>query len=1240
MIKRVFIGKKDGFDTSGANLLSDLKVNLNISGLAKLSIFNRYDLLVDSEEHFDNLVKNVLSEVNVDDVFVDELPKFDGAKIFGVEYLPGQYDQRADSAEQCANLIMSNKDLKIKNARIYILEGDITDKELDEIKNYLINPVDSREVDVNSKIDLSEEEVEVKKTPIIEGFTDGDEDYLNNLLNEMGLAMDINDLKLIQEYFKNDEKRNPTLTEIRVLDTYWSDHCRHTTFSTHLTDIEIEEGGVNDEIKSVYDEYLSLRDKLYAGKNKPITLMDMAVIGTKEIKDRGLVPDLEESDEINACSIRADVDVDGKDEKYLIMFKNETHNHPTEIEPFGGAATCLGGAIRDPLSGRAYVYQSMRVTGSADPTVPYDKTLKGKLSQRKITTGACHGFSSYGNQIGLQTGQVKEYYHPNYVAKRMEVGAVIAAAKEENVKRLTSDPGDVIILVGGRTGRDGIGGASGSSKEHTEKSVLTAGSEVQKGNPIEERKLQRLFRTDEVAKMIKKCNDFGAGGVSVAVGELADSLNINLDSVLKKYDGLDATEIAISESQERMAVVIAKEDKDKFIEAAKKENLEAVQVATVTDDGNIVMTKDGEEVLKIKRSFVDTNGASKNASIKVGKTSDEISTLADKNKSHKENFINILTNHNVCSQKGLVEYFDNTIGANNVLMPYGGKYMLSEVDGMVSKVPLEKGDTTTATVMTNGFDPELLSENPYIGAVYAVLSSVSKAVSMGADYKKLRLSFQEYFERLRKDPTRWAKPFIALLGALKVQLELNTPAIGGKDSMSGSFEDIDVPPTLISFAVGVVDANKVVSSDFKNAGNNVYVIKIDKTENNTPNYDSVRSAFDLVHKLIEEGKVKSSKSITVGGAAEAVSKMCFGNKIGFEFLDSDYDIYAKNYGDIIIETSEELDDKNVVLLGKTTEEKIIKVENEELDLDTLIEKWENPLTGVFPIDSGVETKVKEIEYTKGRIITRKTSIASPKVLVPVFPGNNCEYDTAKAFDEAGAESDIFVFKNKTQNDIEDSVKELERRIRSSQMIALPGGFSAGDEPDGSAKFIVSVFKNERIKDAVMDLLKNRDGLMLGICNGFQALIKTGLVPYGEIRDLDETSPTLTFNLTNRHIANISYIKVASNLSPWFKNVKVGDTFINPISHGEGRFVCNDEVLSSLIENGQVATQYVDADGNLSSSPRVNQNGSVCAIEGITSPDGRILGKMGHSERKGTNLYKNIYGEMEQNIFLSGVEYFK
>ncbi|WP_290772081.1 phosphoribosylformylglycinamidine synthase [Anaerofustis sp.] len=1240
MIKRVFIGKKEGFDTAGENLLNDLKVNLNITGLTRVNIFNRYDLLVDSSEHFENLVNNVLSEVNVDDIYVDELPEFEGAKLFGIEYLPGQYDQRADSAQQCANLIMTNEDLKIKNARVYVLYGDISDAELNEIKNYLINPVDSREVILANDIDLTEEEVEVKRTPIIEGFIDSDDSYLEKLLNDMGLAMDINDLKLIRDYFKNDEKRNPTLTEIRVLDTYWSDHCRHTTFSTHLTDIDIEQGGINDEIKGVYDEYMALREKLYVGKNKPVTLMDMAVIGTKEIKARGLLNDLEESDEINACSIRANVDVDGKDEKYLIMFKNETHNHPTEIEPFGGAATCLGGAIRDPLSGRSYVYQSMRVTGSADPTVPYDKTLKGKLSQREITTGACHGFSSYGNQIGLQTGQVKEYYHPNYVAKRMEVGAVIAAAKEENVKRLTSDPGDIIVLVGGRTGRDGIGGASGSSKEHTEKSVLTAGSEVQKGNPIEERKLQRLFRTDEVAKMIKKCNDFGAGGVSVAVGELADSLNINLDSVLKKYEGLDATEIAISESQERMAVVIAKEDKEKFIEAARKENLEAVQVATVTDDGNIVMTKDGEEVLKIKRSFVDTNGASKSASIKVRKTSNVISSLADKNKTNEENFVNILKNHNVCSQKGLVEYFDNTIGANNVLMPYGGKYMLSEVDGMVAKVPLEKGDTKTATVMTNGFDPELLSENPYLGAMYAVISSVSKAVALGADYKKLRLSFQEYFERLRKDPERWAKPFIALLGALKVQLELNTPAIGGKDSMSGSFEDIDVPPTLISFAVGVVNADKVVSSEFKRAGNNVYVVKVNKTENNTPDFESARNVFDLVHDLIEEGKVKASKSITVGGACEAISKMCFGNKLGFEFAESDYDIYAKNYGDIIIETSEVIENENVVLLGKTIEEKEIRVKGEAIDLEMLIKEWENPLLSVFPIDSGIETDVKEITYTKGSVIKRKTSIASPKVIVPVFPGTNCEYDTAKAFNEAGADSDIFVFKNKTQKDIEDSVLELENRIRSSQIIALPGGFSAGDEPDGSAKFIVSVFKNERIKDAVMDLLKNRDGLMLGICNGFQALIKTGLVPYGEIRDLDENSPTLTFNLTNRHIANISYIRVASNLSPWFKNVNVGDTFVNPISHGEGRFVCEEKVLQQLIANGQVATQYTDESGNLSVSPRINQNGSVCAIEGITSPDGRILGKMGHSERKGSNLYKNIYGEMEQNIFLSGVEYFK
>lgn len=1240
MIKRVFIGKKDGFDTPGSNLLNDFKVNLNINTLESVNIYNRYDVLVDSSEHFDNLVRNVLSEVNIDDVYVDALPEFENARILGVEYLPGQYDQRADSAEQCANLIMTNSSLKIKNARIYVIKGDITDAEMDRIRNYLINPVDSREVEADSPIDMEDETVEVKDTPIIEGLIDADEQFLKDLLKSMGLAMDLNDLKLIQQYFRDDEKRNPTLTEIRVLDTYWSDHCRHTTFSTHLENIDIEDGGINDEIKKTFARYLDIRKDLYRGKDKPVTLMDMAVIGTKEIKSRGLLDDLEESDEINACSIRADVDVDGKDEKYLIMFKNETHNHPTEIEPFGGAATCLGGAIRDPLSGRSYVYQSMRVTGSADPTVSFDETLKGKLPQSKITTGACHGFSSYGNQIGLQTGQVKEYYHPDYVAKRMEIGAVIAAAKEENVKRLTSDPGDVIILVGGRTGRDGIGGASGSSKEHTEQSVLTAGSEVQKGNPIEERKLQRLFRTDEVAKMIRKCNDFGAGGVSVAVGELADSLNINLDAVLKKYEGLDATEIAISESQERMAVVVRKEDKDRFIEASRKENLEAVQVAEVTDDGNIVMTKDGVEVLRIKRSFVDTNGASKQADIKVENRPFNITSLKDESLSDRENFLKIMKDLNVCSQKGLVEYYDNTIGATNVLMPYGGKYMQSESDVMVSKIPLIEGDTNTATVMTHGFDPQLMKENQYIGAMYSVISSVSKAVAAGADYKKLRLSFQEYFERLRKDPTRWAKPFMALLGALKVQLELSTPAIGGKDSMSGSFEDLDVPPTLVSFAVGIIDASKAVSSEFKKAGSYVYALSIDRNEFMSPDFDSVRHVFDLVHSLELAGKVKAARSVTVGGACEAVAKMCFGNMIGFEFKDSDYDIYKKNYGDIIIETDEPIEDGSAVLLGKTTADPEIVIGNDRVALDELLTEWEKPLQKVFPIDSGVKTPVEEINYTAGPVIKSSSKIAVPRVVIPVFPGNNCEYDTQKAFNEAGARSDIVVFRNKTELDIEESVLELEKKIRNAQIVALPGGFSAGDEPDGSAKFIVSVFKNERIRDAVMDMLKNRDGLMLGICNGFQALIKTGLVPYGEIRDLDENSPTLTYNLTNRHIANISYIRVASNLSPWFAGVNQGDVFINPISHGEGRFVADEDVVRKLIEKGQVATQYCDTDGALLDSPRINQNGSVMAIEGITSPDGRVLGKMGHSERKGSNLYRNIHGELEQNIFASGVRYFE
>lgn len=1238
MIKRIFIGKRAGYDTQSVNLLNDFKENLNVLGLERVMLFNRYDCQVENENNLDLLIKNVLSEVNVDNVYMDELPSFDETACFAVEYLPGQYDQRADSALQCAKLIMNDETIKIKNARIYLLFGSLSKDEIEKIKKYVINPVDSREIDVKGEINLTEDKVEVKETPVIEDFIDKNDKELSKMLDDMSLAMDINDLKLIKDYFKG-LKRNPTLTEIKVLDTYWSDHCRHTTFLTKLNDIEFEDGKINEEIKEVYNEYLSLREELNI--KKPITLMDMAVIGMKKIKNDGLLSDLEESDEINACSIRKDITVDGKKEKYLIMFKNETHNHPTEIEPFGGAATCLGGAIRDPLSGRAYVYQSMRVTGSANPNVPYEDTLKGKLSQKQITTTACHGFSSYGNQIGLQTGQVKEIYHEGYVAKRMEIGAVIAAAKEENVKRLTSDEGDVIILVGGRTGRDGIGGASGSSKQHTKKSVQTAGSEVQKGNPIEERKLQRLFRIDEVAKMIKKCNDFGAGGVSVAVGELADSLEIDLDAVLKKYEGLDATEIAISESQERMAVVVRKEDKDKFIEYAKSENLEAVVVAKVTNTGKIIMKKDGREVLNIDRSFVDTNGAEKNANVFIKNYSNEIKPAIENITSFKDGFEKILSDLNVCSQKGLVEHFDNTIGATNVLMPYGGRYMQSEVDGMVSKIPLIKGDSKEASIMTYGFDPYISSSNPYIGAVYAVVSSIAKAVCLGADPKKIRLSFQEYFERLKDDPKRWGKPFMALLGALKAQLEFNAPAIGGKDSMSGSFEDIDVPPTLVSFAVGFADSNYVMSSEFKRKGTKVYLIRMNKNDNDTPDYKSARANFNFVHSLIKEKKIFAAKSVGFGGVSECISKMCFGNMIGFEFTNIDkFSMFDKNYGDIIVESEDFIDYENALYIGKTIAEKEIVVSGERLLLKDLIKAYEKTLNKVYPIDADVETPVREIRYLGGDTQKARISRPTPNVLIPVFPGNNCEYDTAKAIEKAGGKANILVFKNKSKEDIETSVLELEKAIKESQIIALPGGFSAGDEPDGSAKFIVSVFKNERIKDAVNNLLKNKDGLMIGICNGFQALIKTGLALYGEIRDLEETSPTLTFNKIGRHIANISYIRPSSNMSPWLNLTDMDKTYINPISHGEGRFMCSEEELSKLIENHQVAFQYTDIDGYVSSSPRVNCNSSVYAIEGITSPCGRVLGKMGHIERIDSGLYKNIPGNRDINIFKSGIEYFK
>ncbi len=1252
-VKRLLVEKREGFDPEAKALMKDLKDSLHIDCIDDLRLLNRYDIEGLSDEICDSASKTIFSEPNLDVVYKENVEYDKDAKVFAVEYLPGQYDQRADWAAQCVQIINEGQRPNINSAKLYILTGDIDDELFAKIKSYVINPVDSREASLEKPETLELETEIPTEVATIEGFIDFSMEELEKFLKEQGLAMTIDDLKYVQEYFQNQEKRNPTITEIKVLDTYWSDHCRHTTFMTQIKDVEIEDGKFNEIIKETYSKYVEARNTIYIDRQKDMCLMDIATIAVKELKAAGKLEDLDESEEINACSVNIDVNVDGKIEKYLLMFKNETHNHPTEIEPFGGAATCLGGAIRDPLSGRSYVYQAMRVTGSADPRTSLEDTLHGKLMQKKITTEAANGYSSYGNQIGLTTGQVTEVYDEDFVAKRMEIGAVIAAVPKENVIRKRPEKGDIIILLGGKTGRDGCGGATGSSKEHSEESIETCGAEVQKGDAPNERKIQRFFRNKEVAQMIKRCNDFGAGGVSVAIGEIAESLDINLDLVPKKYDGLDGTELAISESQERMACAIDAENKDRFIELAGLENLQATHVATVTDTGYLRMFWNGKAIVDLNRAFLDTNGKKQQTDIHVPKV-DEENTFFNTGKIKVEGetisdkFDSVLKDLNVCSQKGLVEKFDNTIGSNTVLLPFGGKYQRTPIQGMVAKIPVLDGKTTTSSIMTFGYNPKIGKWSPFHGALYAVVESICKLVAVGGDYKTTRLTFQEYFEKLGKDKTKWGKPFSALLGAYYAQKEFEIPAIGGKDSMSGTFEHINVPPTLVSFAVDTVDAEYVVSQEFKKAGSVLAVIKTPTLESGIPDFDILKKNLDKIRELTQAKKVLASYALGYAGLGEAIAKMAFGNKIGFEVAkDVDADkLFDPAYGNIALEMDKAdlalLEGLDYKVAGKTIEGQYIEVDGYKVCLGKIYKAYESTLEPIFPTKAVEPTgEVKNINFIVNEHQKSSLSIAQPKVFIPAFPGTNCEYDSARAFEDAGAKASIKVFRNLNYANIEDSIETMVKEIESSQIVMIPGGFSAGDEPDGSAKFIATVFRNPRIAEAVNDLLTNRDGLMLGICNGFQALIKLGLVPYGEIKPVtSEDAPTITYNNIGRHQAKVVTTRIASNKSPWLAGTQVGDLHSISISHGEGKFVANKETFDQLVANGQIATQYVDLDGNATYDIDYNPNGSFYAVEGITSADGRILGKMGHSERIGKYTLKNIHGEKDQKIFESGVNYFK
>ena len=1262
-VRRVYVEKKPSFAVKAKELKHEISSYLGIKTVTNVRELIRYDVENISDDVFEKACHTVFAEPPVDDLYLEKFEVADGAHIFSVEFLPGQFDQRADSAVQCVQFLDENAQPIIRSATTYVIEGDITEEEFEAIKNHCINPVDSRETGLQKPETLVTEFKDPEDVKIFDGFRDMEEAPLKELYSSLNLAMTFKDFLHIQNYFKNEEKRDPSMTEIRVLDTYWSDHCRHTTFSTELTQVKFDEGDYKTPIVDTYNRYLSDREVLYKGRDdKFVCLMDLALMAMKKLKSEGKLQDQEESDEINACSIVVPVDVNGKEEEWLINFKNETHNHPTEIEPFGGAATCLGGAIRDPLSGRTYVYQAMRVTGAADPTVSVKETLKGKLPQKKLVRGAAHGYSSYGNQIGLATGYVKEIYHPNYVAKRMEIGAVMGAAPRRAVIRENSDPGDIIILLGGRTGRDGIGGATGSSKVHTEASIEVCGAEVQKGNAPTERKIQRMFRREEVSYIIKKCNDFGAGGVSVAIGELAPGLQIDLDKVPKKYAGLDGTEIAISESQERMAVVVAPEDVEKFLGFANEENLEAVPVAVVTKEPRLVLSWRGKEVVNISRAFLDTNGAHQETTVEVeipnkeGNLFEERPDVADV----REKWLSTLADLNVCSQKGLVEMFDSSIGAGSVLMPYGGKNQLTETQAMVAKVPVQNGTTNTVTMMSYGFDPYLSSWSPYHGAAYAVTESVARIVAAGGDYKKIRFTFQEYFRRMTEDPKRWSQPFAALLGAYAAQMGFSLPSIGGKDSMSGTFNDIDVPPTLVSFAVDVAKLQDVITPELKKAGNKLVWLRAPKDQYDLPDYTGIMEQYEKLHNDMQAGKVVSAYALDRHGIAAAVSKMAFGNAMGVKIehnLDP-RDFFAPGFGDLVLEVpAEKVGQLSITytVIGEVTDNGKFSYGNAELTVDEAYKAWTGTLEKVFKTTSGeendgpvamaVKTADPEATYENGIYNTKniyvcKHKVAKPRVFIPVFPGTNCEYDSTKAFERAGAEVDVKVFKNLSAEDIRDSVEIFEKSIDQAQMIMFPGGFSAGDEPDGSAKFFATAFQNAKIKEAVMKLLNERDGLALGICNGFQALIKLGLVPYGEICGQKEDSPTLTYNTIGRHISKMVYTKVVSNKSPWLQKAALGGVYCNPASHGEGRFVANDEWLTKLLANGQVATQYVNPNGELDQSEESNINGSTYNIEGITSPDGRVLGKMAHSERRDNGVAINIYGQQDIQIFESGVEYFK
>ena len=1257
-VRRVYVEKKPDFAVKAKELKHEVKHYLGIAAEG-VRVLIRYDVENVSDDTYKKALQTVFSEPPVDDIYEEE---FDakGGKVFSVEFLPGQFDQRADSAEQCVKLLNEEEEPIIRSATTYVINGDITEDELEAIKKYCINPVDSRETGAQKPETLVQNFEEPADVAIFDGFIDMAEAQFKELYDSLNLAMTFKDFLHIQNYFKGEEKRNPSMTEIRVLDTYWSDHCRHTTFSTELKNVKFDEGFYQAPIKKTYEDYLNTHKEMYKGRDdKFVCLMDLALLAMKRLKAEGKLDDQEESDEINACSIVVPVEVDGKTEEWLVNFKNETHNHPTEIEPFGGAATCLGGAIRDPLSGRTYVYQAMRVTGAADPTVSVKDTLEGKLPQKKIVREAARGYSSYGNQIGLATGYVKEVYHPDYVAKRMEIGAVMGAAPRRAVQRLTSDPGDKIILLGGRTGRDGIGGATGSSKAHNTESTSVCGAEVQKGNAPTERKLQRLFRREEVSHIIKKCNDFGAGGVSVAIGELADGLRIELDKVPKKYAGLDGTEIAISESQERMAVVVAPQDVEQFLAYAKEENLEATEVAVVTEDPRLVLEWRGKEIVNISRAFLDTNGAHQEADVEVEMPVEadnffrkvELQKVADavEKGDNKAAWLAMLGDLNVCSQKGLVEMFDGSIGAGSVYMPYGGRYQLTETQSMVAKLPVLKGKCDTVTMMSYGFDPYLSSWSPYHGSVYAVLESLSRIVTAGGDYKKVRFTFQEYFRRMNEDPKRWSQPFAALLGAYDAQIGFGLPSIGGKDSMSGTFNDIDVPPTLVSFAVDVAKEQDVITPELKKAGNKLVLFTIDKNEYDLPVYEKVMALYDSIHTLIGEGKILSAYALDGKGLAAAVSKMAFGNKLGVTVEDSVSadTLFAPGFGNIVAEVSE---DALAAVLEKVPGAAVVATVNDtqnfnykdmSISMEEALNTWTGTLERVFPTRATEDKEeVKTDVFDTKEIYICKNKVAKPTVFIPVFPGTNCEYDSAKAFERAGANTIVKVFKNLSAADIRDSVDEFVKAIDQSQIIMFPGGFSAGDEPEGSAKFFATAFRNAKMTEAVNKLLTERDGLALGICNGFQALINLGLVPYGEIRMQTEDSPTLTYNTINRHISKMVYTKVVTNKSPWLQKATLGQTYCNPASHGEGRFVAPKEWLDKLFANGQVATQYVNEAGQPTMDEEWNVNGSYMAIEGITSPDGRVLGKMAHSERRGDHVAMNIYGEQDMKLFESGVEYFK